>query len=452
MIYLIFSSIEFLLWFLPIFLIVYGITPHKYRNLTLLIGSIVFYAMGDAGNLAPLMISVLCNYFIGLHLAKRSPRTLWRKRLLFVTALSINIGILIWFKCRGGSAGLPLGISFYTFQILSYLIDVYRGDADREYSFLKFATYVVMFPKLISGPITRYGEVKDSLYNRTFTMQGLEDGMKLFVLGLAAKVLLADRVGILWHEVQVTGFESISTPLAWLAAIAYSMEIYFDFCGYSLMAMGLGRMLGIELPRNFRRPYMARGVRDFYRRWHMTLGSWFRDYVYFPMGGSRCGKGKMVFNLVVVWLLTGLWHGEGVNFLLWGAILGLLIIMEKLWYGKYLQKLPVLGHIYLVILIPLSWVVFAITDPGQLGTYFCRLFPLLGNGGVAVNAQDIVKYLQGYGGLLAIGIVLCIPAVFDFYEKHKKNPVVILMLFVLFWISIYFVSSTAGNPFMYLNF
>ncbi len=229
MIYLIFSSIEFLLWFLPIFLIVYGITPHKYRNLTLLIGSIVFYAMGDAGNLAPLMISVLCNYFIGLHLAKRSPRTLWRKRLLFVTALSINIGILIWFKCRGGSAGLPLGISFYTFQILSYLIDVYRGDADREYSFLKFATYVVMFPKLISGPITRYGEVKDSLYNRTFTMQGLEDGMKLFVLGLAAKVLLADRVGILWHEVQVTGFESISTPLAWLAAIAYSMEIYFDF-------------------------------------------------------------------------------------------------------------------------------------------------------------------------------------------------------------------------------
>lgn len=452
MIFLIFSSIEFLLWFLPIFLIVYGITPRKCRNLTLLVGSIVFYAMGDVRYLPLLMISILCNYFLGLHLAKRSPKTLWRKKLLLILTLGANLAVLLWFKDWGGSAGLPLGISFYTFQILSYQIDVYRGEVSREYSFLKFATYVSMFPKLISGPITRYGDISDSLTERTFTVRGLEDGMKLFILGLAAKVLLADRVGILWHEVQVTGFESISTPLAWLAAIAYSMEIYFDFWGYSLMASGLMVMLGFDFIENFHHPYASKSISEFYRRWHMTLGSWFRDYVYFPMGGSRCGKGKMVFNLVVVWLLTGLWHGEGVNFLLWGAILGLLIIMEKLWYGKYLQKLPVLGHIYLVILIPLSWVVFAITDPGQLGTYFCRLFPLLGNGGVAVNAQDIVKYLQGYGGLLAIGIVLCIPAVFDFYEKHKKNPVVILMLFVLFWISIYFVSSTAGNPFMYLNF
>ena len=356
MIYLIFSSIEFLLWFLPVFLIAYGITPSKYRNLTLLIGSIVFYAMGDAGNLAPLMISVLCNYFIGLHLAKRSPRTLWRKRLLFVTALSINIGILIWFKCRGGSAGLPLGISFYTFQILSYLIDVYRGDADREYSFLKFATYVVMFPKLISGPITRYGEVKDSLYNRTFTMQGLEDGMKLFVLGLAAKVLLADRVGILWHEVQVTGFESISTPLAWLAAIAYSMEIYFDFWGYSLMAMGLGRMLGIELSRNFHRPYMARGVRDFYRRWHMTLGQWFCRYVYIPLGGSRRGELCTIFNLLVVWMLTAFWHGAGWNFFCWGGLLWICIVLERqLGRLKFVHKMKVLPHIYLWLIIPVSW-------------------------------------------------------------------------------------------------
>ena len=311
MIYLIFSSIEFLLWFLPIFLIVYGITPRKYRNLTLLVGSIVFYARGDVRYLPLLMISILCNYFLGLHLAKRSPKTLWRKKLLLILTLGANLAVLLWFKDWGGSAGLPLGISFYTFQILSYQIDVYRGEVSREYSFLKFATYVIMFPKLISGPITRYGDISDSLTERTFTVRGLEDGMKLFILGLAAKVLLADRVGILWHEVQVTGFESISTPLAWLAAIAYSMEIYFDFWGYSLMAMGLGRMMGIELPANFRRPYMARSVRDFYRRWHMTLGQWFCRYVYIPLGGSRQGELRTIFNLLVVWMLTAFWHGAG---------------------------------------------------------------------------------------------------------------------------------------------
>ena len=204
MIFLIFSSIEFLLWFLPIFLIVYGITPRKYRNLTLLVGSIVFYAMGDVRYLPLLMISILCNYFLGLHLAKRSPKTLWRKKLLLILTLGANLAVLLWFKDWGGSAGLPLGISFYTFQILSYQIDVYRGEVSREYSFLKFATYVSMFPKLISGPITRYGDISDSLTERTFTVRGLEDGMKLFILGLAAKVLLADRVGILWNEVQVT--------------------------------------------------------------------------------------------------------------------------------------------------------------------------------------------------------------------------------------------------------
>ena len=309
----------------------------------------------------------------------------------------------------------------------------------------------MVFPQIAQGPIMRYEEGRTYAL-RYYSLEGFEDGLQYFVIGLSMKVLLADRLAILWKDLQMIGYQSISTPLAWLGAVGYSLQLYFDFWGYSLMASGLMVMLGFDFIENFHHPYASKSISEFYRRWHMTLGSWFRDYVYFPMGGSRCGKGKMVFNLVVVWLLTGLWHGEGVNFLLWGAILGLLVIMEKLWYGKYLQKLPVLGHIYLVILIPLSWVVFAITDPGQLGTYFCRLFPLLGNGGVAVNAQDIVKYLQGYGGLLVIGIVLCIPAVFDFYEKHKKNPVVILMLFVLFWISIYFVSSTAGNPFMYLNF
>ena len=366
----------------------------------------------------------------------------------------MDVAVLIAFKALGvfvSGSLLPLGISFYLFKMISYQADLYRGEIADSPGFMDTALYFMVFPQIAQGPIMRYEEGRTYAL-RYYSLEGFEDGLQYFVIGLSMKVLLADRLAILWKDLQMIGYQSISTPLAWLGAVGYSLQLYFDFWGYSLMASGLMVMLGFDFIENFHHPYASKSISEFYRRWHMTLGSWFRDYVYFPMGGSRCGKGKMVFNLVVVWLLTGLWHGEGVNFLLWGAILGLLIIMEKLWYGKYLQKLPVLGHIYLVILIPLSWVVFAITDPGQLGTYFCRLFPLLGNGGVAVNAQDIVKYLQGYGGLLAIGIVLCIPAVFDFYEKHKKNPVVILMLFVLFWISIYFVSSTAGNPFMYLNF
>ena len=451
MIFLIFSSIEFLLWFLPVFLIVYGITPYKYRNLTLLEGSIVFYAMGDAGNLALLMISVLCNYFIGLHLAKRSPKTLGRKRLLFVVAISINIAVLVWFKDWGSTASLPLGISFYTFQILSYLIDVYRGEVGREYSFLKFATYVVMFPKLISGPITRYGDVAASLENRTFTAQGLEDGMKLFIMGLAAKVLLADRVGILWHEVQVTGFESISTPLAWLAAVAYSMEIYFDFWGYSLMAMGLGRMIGIELPMNFRRPYMARSVRDFYRRWHMTLGQWFCRYVYIPLGGSRQGEIRTIFNLLVVWLLTAFWHGAGLNFFCWGGLLCLCIVIERqLGRIPFVHKMKVLPHIYLWLIIPISWMCFAITDMSQLQIYLDKMMWLVP--GISGGYEDAWKALSTYGGLLAFSGLACTPAIEKLYHYGKDKIPVKILLTVVFWYCVRRLMSEGNNPFMYFSF
>ena len=377
MIFLIFSSIEFLLWFLPIFLIVYGITPRKYRNLTLLVGSIVFYARGDVRYLPLLMISILCNYFLGLHLAKRSPKTLWRKKLLLILTLGANLAVLLWFKDWGGSAGLPLGISFYTFQILSYQIDVYRGEVSREYSFLKFATYVIMFPKLISGPITRYGDISDSLTERTFTVRGLEDGMKLFILGLAAKVLLADRVGILWHEVQVTGFESISTPLAWLAAIAYSMEIYFDFWGYSLMAMGLGRMMGIELPANFRRPYMARRL-------------------------------------------------------------------------KFVHKMKVLPHIYLWLVIPMSWMCFAITDLSQLQVYLDKMLWLVP--GFSGGYEDAWKALSTYGGLLLVSGLACTPVIEKLYHKWQDKLPVKVLLSGLFWYCIWRLLLEGNNPFMYFSF
>ena len=457
---MIFSSIEFLLWFLPIFLIVYGITPRKYRNLTLLVGSIVFYARGDVRYLPLLMISILCNYFLGLHLAKRSPKTLWRKKLLLILTLGANLAVLLWFKDWGGSAGLPLGISFYTFQILSYQIDVYRGEVSREYSFLKFATYVSMFPKLISGPITRYGDISDSLTERTFTVRGLEDGMKLFILGLAAKVLLADRVGILWHEVQVTGFESISTPLAWLAAIAYSMEIYFDFWGYSLMAMGLGRMMGIELPANFRRPYMARSVRDFYRRWHMTLGQWFCRYVYIPLGGSRQGELRTIFNLLVVWMLTGIWHGAGWNFLFWGLWFAFFLILEKLFLGDILESVPkVFGRIYTLAVVLISWVFFALESPGEILAYLQAMFGMNGIGPVNSLAMFLCnEYLV----LLVIALVACLPLgsrLVHALKSSKTGPAMALYRLgekvipaVLLLLSVAYIVDASYNPFLYFRF
>ena len=448
---MIFSSIEFLLWFLPVFLIVYGITPSKYRNLTLLTGSIIFYTMGDAKSLPLLIISVLCNYFVGLHLAKRSVKTLWRKKLLLAVALTANLAVLLWFKDWGTAETLPLGISFYTFQVLSYLIDVYRGEVKREYSLLKFTTYVVMFPKLISGPITRYGEISDSLENRSFTMQGMEDGMKLFILGLAAKVLLADRVGILWHEVQVTGFESISTPLSWLAAIAYSMKIYFDFWGYSLMAMGLGRMMGIDLPRNFRRPYMARSVRDFYRRWHMTLGQWFCRYVYIPLGGSRRGELRTIFNLLVVWMLTAFWHGASWNFFCWGGLLWICIVVERqLGRLKFVHKMKVLPHIYLWLIIPMSWMCFAITDLSQLQIYLDKMLWLVP--GISGGYEDAWKALGTYGGLLAVSGLACTPAVEKLYHYGKDKFLMKLLLAVIFWYCVWRLLVEGNNPFMYFSF
>ena len=316
---------------------------------------------------------------------------------------------------------------------------------------MKFATYVIMFPKLISGPITRYGDISDSLTERTFTVRGLEDGMKLFILGLAAKVLLADRVGILWHEVQVTGFESISTPLAWLAAIAYSMEIYFDFWGYSLMAMGLGRMMGIELPANFRRPYMARSVRDFYRRWHMTLGQWFCRYVYIPLGGSRQGELRTIFNLLVVWMLTGFWHGAGWNFFCWGGLLWICIVLERqLGRLKFVHKMKVLPHIYLWLVIPMSWMCFAITDLSQLQVYLDKMLWLVP--GFSGGYEDAWKALSTYGGLLLVSGLACTPVIEKLYHKWQDKLPVKVLLAGLFWYCIWRLLLEGNNPFMYFSF
>lgn len=455
---MIFSSVEFILCFLPVFFVTFAITPKKFRNITLLLGSLFFYACGEPAYLLLLFGSVIVNYFFGLHLGQgnksknyKNKKIHKKRKTLFVVAVTCNVAVLLLFKVGIGDEGLPLGISFYTFQVLSYLIDVYRGDTTRERSLLRFSTYMTMFPQLISGPIVQYNEVRKDLKPEKISAEGIQHGLGNFILGLAYKVLLADRIGILWHEVQVTGFESISTPLAWMGAIAYSMKIYFDFYGYSLMAIGLGRMLGFHLPENFRTPYMARSVRDFYRRWHITLGRWFCRYVYIPLGGNRKGELRTIVNLLIVWALTAVWHGSTPNFLLWGGILLLCIILERQFertgIGKHFKILP---HLYLWIVIPITWMCFANTDIGQLQIYLERMFGA--GAGIYVRSRDWVKALGDYWYLFAASFLCCTGLVQKIYDKWKDRIIVKVLLTALLWLCVNHLILEGNNPFMYFRF
>ena len=469
---MIFSSIGFLLYFLPIFLFIYGLTPDRHKNVTLFAGSMIFYALGEPYYLLLLLGSVFVNYRIGRFLGadekykgswryrEEYAKGLRRRKRSFVAALSGNVALLLLIKMLMKGDALPLGVSFYTFQILSYLIDVYRREIPAEHSFVKLATYVTMFPKLVSGPITSYGDMSESMTRRRLTWHGVQNGLKLFTLGLAAKVLLADRVGLLWHDVQVRGFESISTPLAWLGAIAYSLKIYFDFYGYSLMAAGLGKMMGFSLPENFKTPYMARSVREFYRRWHITLGQWFCKYVYIPLGGSREGELRTVRNLLIVWALTGLWHGGSVNYLIWGLLLWLLIVAERqlkafldrrsLREGSAWKRMSMLSHLYLWAVIPITWMCFAITDIGELWLYLTRMFGAAPQ--FAAMPNDWLVALQNYGGLMAFSAIACTPLIKRLYRRFKNSLVMNVILAALFWICVWRIMVEGNNPFMYANF
>ena len=310
---------------------IYFIAPEKFRNLVLFAGSIAFYTYGEAAYVLLLLASVVINYLIGVEMNSQWARgSDISRRVLLFTALFYDFGMLFFFKYSGMTEKLPLGISFYTFQIAAYVIDVYWKKVPEERSFINLGTYLTMFPQLIAGPIVNYAEVNKSLRKRTVTFAEFEQGIRILIIGLGAKVIIADRIGMLWNSVQTIGFNSISTKLAWLGAIAYSMELYFDFSGYSMMAIGLGKMLGFQIPVNFRFPYISKSITEFWRRWHITLGRWFRDYVYIPLGGNRRGKGRTLFNLFVVWSLTALWHGADYNFLIWGGMLLGLMFIEKL--------------------------------------------------------------------------------------------------------------------------
>ena len=460
-----FSGLEFIFRFLPVFLIIYWIIPSRYRDALLFAGSLVFYAFGAKLFVILLFLLVLVNYVLGeMVWVMPGRRRKVQQRQMLVTIVTVDVIVLIVFKIlalKVKASLLPLGLSFYIFKMISYQADLYLGRMRRRPSFMQAAAYFTMFPQIAQGPIMRFSQGwidkptnvrRQTVYiERSVSLAKVEDGICFFAMGLGMKILIADRLGILWNEIIKIGFESISTPLAWLGAVGYSLELYFDFWGYSLMAAGIGLMLGFRFVQNFIHPYAACGIADFYRRWHATLGSWFRDYVYIPLGGSRRGTAAVIRNLMLVWLLTGFWHGGTLNFIIWGVVLGLLIVWEKFVVRGLLEAVPVIGHLHVIILIPLTWVIFAITDLKELGVYFSRLFPFFGTG-VAVNPGDFAKYMGIYWPFLTAGILLCVPIFYNLLIWKRRNPIVIAFLLLVFWVSVYFASISAGNPFMYFSF
>ncbi|MFR1500835.1 MAG: MBOAT family O-acyltransferase [Ruminococcus sp.] len=463
-----FTTIEFMFRFLPIFLIVYYVVPTRYKNMILLIGSFVFYAWGQHFYLLLLMLSIVVNYTFGRLIGERRAQ----KKPLLVLGLIYNFGLLVFFKYTNFfieninalltathvqiptiSVVMPLGISFYTFQVVSYLVDVYRGEQRPVKNIINLGVYIAMFPQVTSGPIGLYSELEPTLLRRHCSVLNLESGLKTFIIGMGAKMLLANPMGTLWAGMSRYGYETLSCPYAWLGAFGYSFQLYFDFAGYSLMAMGLGQMLGLYVPRNFDHPYISGSMAEFWRRWHMTLGRWFKKYLYFPLGGSRCSFAKTIRNTFVVWAFTGLWHGASWNFVLWGLIFFVLLTIERLGLGKLLAKTKVLKHIYVIFLIPLTWVVFALPNMQDIATYFSRLFPFFADNTASfVNTKDVIRALHDYWYLLIACVVFCLPFPSRWYEKHKNSKLVILGLVLIYLMSVYKMQTQTSNPFLYYQF
>lgn len=462
----VFSSLTFLCLFLPIVLIVYMLRRSiNYKNAVISIASLVFYAWGEPSFLILLIAASLINYMLAL--AMDRARATGRDKLILGAAIAFDIIMIGVFKYAGfvvssingvfrtalpvPQIGLPLGISFYTFQILTYVVDVYRGDTPVQKSYLKFLTFVSMFPQLIAGPIVRYSEVAVNLDNRKTTVQDFADGSTQFVLGLSKKVFLANFAG----EAKDLLFSAATHPTvlsSWLGIIFYSLQLYFDFAGYSDMAIGMGRMLGFRFPKNFDYPYISKSITEFWRRWHMTLGSFFRDYVYIPLGGNRCAKWRWLMNTMIVWMLTGLWHGASWNFVLWGLYYGVLLIIEKLFFKKW-SKLPVLPHITTMFLVVLGWGLFYFTDFSELAQFIGHLF---GRGCELYDFTTISAFCS-YSVLLAACILVSTPLPYNIYKKlisiGKVGWIIeAAIMCALFIGCIALLTGATSNPFLYFRF
>lgn len=458
---MVFSSILFLFRFMPIAFIAYYLTPTRFKNLTLLIASLVFYSWGEV-RYFPIMLSIiLVNFFAGLGIEKYRENVGLRRAILTVSIV-FSVGFLAVFKYADfmisniNALGadlpylkltLPLGISFYTFQIMTYTIDVYLKKIEAEHSIVDFGAFVVLFPQLIAGPIVKYVDIHRELKQRTLNLSVIQEGIFIFIMGVGSKVLIANSIGSLWTEVEKIGFSNISTPLAWLGILAFTLQIYFDFSGYSLMAIGMGKMLGFTFPQNFNYPYISRSITEFWRRWHMTLSGWFREYLYFPLGGSRVKPARALFNLFFVWFCTGLWHGANWNFIFWGLYFFVLIWMERRWLKPVLEKHPVASHVYALAAIVFGWVLFAITDLNQLGVFSVKLFSFTGG-------NDWMFYLRSYAVVLVLGAVLSAPVLRKLDEKLPQKLRFLRWIFAgaVLLLSVAYLVDSTYNPFLYFRF
>lgn len=458
---MVFSSILFLFRFMPIAFLLYYASPKKYKNLVLLIVSLVFYSWGEVKYFPIMVASILIDYTAS-RIIQHNRHNLLICRLSLAASVVFNLGMLGFFKYTnfliantnallGTDLGmmsitLPLGISFYTFQTMSYTIDVYLGKVEAEDNIIDFGAFVVLFPQLIAGPIVRYTDINRELRERTVDFDQITEGIQTFIMGIGSKVLIANSIGAMWTEIESIGFEGLSMPLAWLAILAFTFQIYFDFSGYSLMAIGLGKMLGFNFPQNFDFPYISRSMTEFWRRWHMTLGSWFREYLYFPLGGSRKGYWRTIFNLFVVWAATGLWHGASWNFVFWGLYFFVLLVIEKSFLLKYLNRNPLLSAAYMLTLIPISWAIFAITDLGSLSVFFGRLFSF-------ARSDDWQYYLRNYGITFLAAAVFSTPYLKPLYKKICRNQLASILFFgIVLVVSVAYLVDATYNPFLYFRF
>ena len=457
---MLFSSIPFLFYFLPCVLLLYAVTPKKLKNLTLLISSLVFYAWGEPRLVLLMLITVTVGYVFGL-LTEVKPKL---KKLWLTFALVFEIGFLVYFKyvdffiynfnaVTGLSipllqVTLPIGISFYTFQILSYNIDVYRADVPAQRNPINLAAYIALFPQLIAGPIVRYSDIEREFHNRTHSFEKCAEGVRRFVLGLSKKILIANVLGELCDTFKASDDKSVA--FYWLYAVAFSLHIYFDFSGYSDMAIGLGKIFGFTFMENFNYPFISKSATEFWRRWHISLGSWFMDYVYIPMGGSRVQTLRMFINIFVVWLLTGFWHGAAWNFIIWGLYFAVLLVVEKVFLLKYLNKSKVLSHIYLIFFVIISFVIFNAADMSEAFSYIGSMF---GGGGIPLLSTETLYYARSYIVVFIVAIVGATPVPKLVANKAKFTkffePVVLVLLLAV--CTAYLVDGSF-NPFLYFRF
>lgn len=461
---MVFSSLLFMFIFLPVSLLLYYICPpgknFRIRNALLFFISMVFYAWGEPVYFILMLFAIFINYIFAILIYKYEHKA----KLLLAISIIINLSMLAFFKYSAFFVSnlniifgisipvpnivLPVGISFYTFQSMSYTIDVYRKDAPLQKNFLSFGAYVALFPQLIAGPIVRYKSVADQLIYRQHNIDKFSAGIMRFTQGFAKKVLIANNVGLIWDEVFIGN--NISTMTAWLGIIAFSLQIYFDFSGYSDMAIGLGRMFGFEFCENFDYPYISKSITEFWRRWHISLGTWFKEYVYIPLGGNRKGKIRTYFNLMIVWFLTGLWHGAGWNFILWGVYFGILLIFEKLFLLRILRKIPPLfAHIYSIFIVVVSWAFFAIEDFTQMKNFLMTMF---GINTISFIDSKFIFLFQNNWVLFIMSAILCTPVIKKLKSKKifaKISPVI----FMIIWITgTAFLVSDSYNPFLYFKF